>query len=42
VIGDDGFIGFEFDAKQDFSQEKCGACLGVDEGYFPIQPRPAR
>ena len=35
VIGDDGFIGFEFDAEQDFSQKKCGACLGIDEhGVF--------
>jgi hypothetical protein len=28
-------IGFEFDAKQDFREQKCGACLWVDEhGIF--------
>ena len=35
VIGDDGFVGFEFDAEQDFSQEKCGAYFGVyEQGIF--------
>jgi hypothetical protein len=35
VIGGEGFVGFEFDAEQNFGKQECGASLRVDEhGVF--------